>query len=475
MRLGVVGVDRDRLRQQIARRRWIPGLCRSSDELVRAGRGALPRRGACGRNRHRRRSRTGPRAQDCRGRRQGDDGAAGRELPGPARGRPRHRTGGSRAEETCRGAPQRFSRRSRALLLAAARGIAARDREQELAELLRRLRPQRRVLGEHAQDQRFHDRRDRRVRLLAAGRNRRLVDLTGEHVHRVRSVEGQLTRDHLVEDDPDGVQVAAAVELPSGGLLRRHVLRGPADQVAAREHGQIAIEDLRDPEVEDLDVVRVIAPLLHHHVLGLEVAVDDVVRVGLAEGRQHLRHDVAEALFRDRPLVAEHQAQVFPVHVLHHDVERAVGIVATEVEHLDAVRMVEAARRQRLALEPPHDRRILEQRRLEHLQANEAVQGQVPGAVDLAHSALSDQLLELETPSDRLADPGVARRTAPESRTGCWRRWQRESRSAVHAHFRGTRRKCPGASRARCAAPVLRRQGALPGRRRSHRWRFLTK
>ncbi len=100
--------------------------------------------------------------------------------------------------------------------------------------------------------------------------------------------------------------------------------------------------------------------------------------------------------------------EILSLHVLHGDEERPVALVAPEVEHLDAVRVVEAAGRLRLALEASHHREVFEQRRPEHLEADRAIESEVAGAVDLAHAALADHLLELEAARHHLADQRIA-------------------------------------------------------------------
>src|SRR2546429_5970300 len=101
--------------------------------------------------------------------------------------------------------------------------------------------------------------------------------------------------------------------------------------------------------------------------------------------------------------------------------------------------MVEAAGRHRLALEPAHHRRVLEDGRLQHLQADHPVQREVPGAVDLAHPALADQFLDLESTRDRLPNPAIGD----------------DRRAAVHAHPGASRRQRAGAARTIGAARNL--------------------
>ena len=173
--------------------------------------------------------------------------------------------------------------------------------------------------------------------------------------------------------------------------------------------------------------------------------MDDVVRVRFGERGADLGHDVAEAILRERPLVAQDDAEVLPLHELHHDVEGPVLLLAPEVEDLDHVRMVEPARRLRLPLEPPDDGRVLEQGRLEHLQDDRTIEGEVAGAVDLSHAALPDQLLDVEATRDRSPDEGIGRLRRERAGLGLRRR---ERGSAVDAESVRRGRQRPQAARA---------------------------
>ncbi len=333
------------------------------------------------------------------------------------------------------------------------------------------LRTERRVLLQRPQDERLHRFRNGRVRLALARRHRRLVDVLGEHFHRVLPVERQVPGGHLVEDHADRVEIAALVERRPGGLLGRHVLRRPTDHVVARQTRHVAVEDLGDAEVEHLDEVGLVAPLLDHDVFRLEIAVDDVVRVRFTQRREHLRHDVAEPLLGERPVVAKHDAQVLSLHQLHGDEEPAVGVVAAEVEDADAVGMVEPAGGLGLALEAAHQRGVFEERRLEHLEADHAVERQVPGAVHLAHSALADQLFDLEAARDHLADERIALRArrGAEAQVGVAGGGHGERRAAIDADLGRARRQRACAAWAVCGRGCVLSggHGPPPGARKA--------
>ena len=60
---------------------------------------------------------------------------------------------------------------------------------------------------------------------------------------------------------------------PAGELLRRGVARRSADRL------HLGIELDREPPVDDVDL----AELAHHDVLGLEIAMHDLLRVGVVD------------------------------------------------------------------------------------------------------------------------------------------------------------------------------------------------
>ncbi len=121
--------------------------------------------------------------------------------------------------------------------------------------------------------------RDFRPKLRAPGW-RRLGEPLDDDRLRGGAGERRLPGQHLVQHATEGVDVAPAIQLlVAGGLLRTHVRRR-ADRGArlsqvlplARTHR------LGDPEIGHHGLA-----LVEHHVLGLDVAVDHALRVGIAE------------------------------------------------------------------------------------------------------------------------------------------------------------------------------------------------
>ena len=204
-------------------------------------------------------------------------GRRARRRDARRRQRRRRRDGADRADRRPRRRRARRDRAPRHLRFALELLDAA-----ELPQKLPRVgRPALGLLGEQA---RHHFAgRDRKIRpdlaRIARLRVQDLVDERRDRFARKRASAGQ----QLVENDAQGEQVRASVDLLAADLLGRHV-RGAADHLARPRHvGRGRGGELADAEVGDLHA----AVLGDQDVPGLDVAVDDValVRVGQSLGR----------------------------------------------------------------------------------------------------------------------------------------------------------------------------------------------
>ena len=234
------------------------------------------------------------------------------------------------------------------------------------------------VLGERVLHDLDEGRRDLgrpladRVRLL-------LEDLEEHPVHGVR-LEGPVVREQLVEDRAQGEHVRARVGLLAAHLLGGHVVRRAHHRARPRHVGGA---EAGEAEVEDLDL----AVGLEVHVAGLEVAVDDSLRVREAEAVAQLLHDgdlVAEGAL-PRP---DDVLEVLPLEELHGHVGEAV--LFAEVEDGDDVRVVELGRRLGFPQEAAAEVGIGGEGGGDRLDGDEPVEERVLGLVDLAHRPLAD-------------------------------------------------------------------------------------
>ena len=228
---------------------------------------------------------------------------------------------------------------------------AGRQQRFELAQEHRRgLHALSRVLGEELHDQRSEGRR----RIGAAGEHTevggRVHDVRHEQLHGRRRTEDGTTREHAIHQHAQGVEVGAAIRRAVAvGLLGRHVgwraddLAGAGDPRVRRSQG------LRNPEVQDLDVICLADDVDQEDVVGLEIAMNEPERMGFGQGLADLDGDPDGAPGRDRA-AAKDRGEGRTDEQLHDHVGAAVGGGA-EVEYPDRMRLAQPAGVPRLVLE----------------------------------------------------------------------------------------------------------------------------
>ena len=258
-----------------------------------------------------------------------------------------------------------------------------------------------RVLGEAAAlDQPPHGRGH--VRVEAGDRLGRVLDDRGEGLGARLPPERRSSGRELVQDRAERELVATVVDGATAGLLRRHVAHGAehdagrglrGGRVGPGRRGRVepllslarrVRAQLGEAEVEQLHE----AVVRHHHVLGLEVAVDDAGGVRLREPVRHLRADLEDAPHGQRAAVEHHLAQRVALHQLHHDVRHSRGLA--DVVDRDDVRVVERGRRARLLREAAEPQRVGGEPLRQELDRHVAVQLLVVRPPDLAHSSRAD-------------------------------------------------------------------------------------
>ena len=120
-----------------------------------------------------------------------------------------------------------------------------------------------------------------------------------------RAVERELSRQHLVDDDPEREQVDPVIDRICDGLFGSHVMRRAEDQPVRRQasgRGRriAALAQDRDPEIDDPRDLVAVRIALDDHVLGLEVTMNEAVLVCVIQPLEHLPHDVDDPGRRHR-------------------------------------------------------------------------------------------------------------------------------------------------------------------------------
>src|SRR5439155_302435 len=168
------------------------------------------------------------------------------------------------------------------------------------------------VLGECPIDHRGE--RGRHIAPVVSDRHRGGGGLLHEDRLGGLAVERWDAGEHLIQHDPERVNVRTGVYVLSGGLLGTHVVRGPDHHALGGElAGGRLLRGLRDPEVGHEHVARAI----EQDVVGLHVAVHDAVEVRVAECVGYLPRDAGGIPQREALMLLEQLAERRSVEAAH--------------------------------------------------------------------------------------------------------------------------------------------------------------
>ena len=229
----------------------------------------------------------------------------------------------------------------------------------------------------------------------ALERSRRCVQPLGRDLLAALPRERALPRREEVDQDPQGVRIRSAVHGIAEDLFRRRVLRRTDETGGLERDVDVALgalEQFRDAEVEHVDALVGATRVLHEDIAGLQVAVHDAPAVGVVEDLGELLDDARQPHRRERTVLLDDASQWSAVHVLHREVERAVGC-APVVDDLRDRRVLKRAKDFDLTIEARCEfrgRRVFRQNRLQRDLASIA-QG-VADELDLTETAASDRL-----------------------------------------------------------------------------------
>ena len=210
--------------------------------------------------------------------------------------------------------------------------------------------------------------------------------------------------DGFVKNNTQRIEIATRIDGATRTLLWRHVRR-------RTEHGTnrcnafgILLEwHLGNAEIEHFDGRRVTCPRDEHHVFGLEISMDDVMRMRGSERTGNLLSDVEGELWCESLVPPETVPQAFAFHVLEHEVERAI-LEPPEISGHGNILVVNARRRDGLALEARHSFRVTRHLGVKNLECDGFAQLYVRGTVNRTHSTLANQLLDAIAIGNQLAN-----------------------------------------------------------------------
>ena len=229
-------------------------------------------------------------------------------------------------------------------------------------------------------------------RLGAAG------DVHERNLLRSVCVIRQVAREHLIEHDAKGIQVAACVGIEALGLLGRDIVHG-ADGLAAA----LLVDILKrgDAEISDLDHVVV----CNHDVLRLNVPVDDAVGMRVLQRLADLRGVVQRLCGTEYTVLRHALLECFALNELHDDILRLAAVA--DIVNRDDIRLREHGDRVRLRLEAIFQFGVRRHLIAQDLDGDIAVQLVAHGLVNDRHAAAADDLQDLVAVIQHLADIAI--------------------------------------------------------------------
>ncbi|ACU76011.1 hypothetical protein Caci_7182 [Catenulispora acidiphila DSM 44928] len=226
----------------------------------------------------------------------------------------------------------------------------------------------------------------------------RPVDHAGDPLQRRTGVL-RLCGERFQQDQPEREHIRSRHRADASRLLRRHVAGGPDDQAVGGVDR--CVPRVRDPEVGEVDP----AVGLHQDVGGLQIAVDDALRVDVRQRVGQGGSDPRDLRRRQRS-APDDACQILAVDQRHDEV--APRAVAAGVPQRDEVRMADRREQPRLLGEAPGEFRPA-LAGLEDLDRDRPPQVDVGGFVDLGRAAQPDALTEpIAVPEQGLAHSGKA-------------------------------------------------------------------
>ena len=229
-------------------------------------------------------------------------------------------------------------------------------------------------------------------RLGAAG------DVHERNLLRGVRVIGQVAREHLIEHDTEGIQVAARVGIEALGLLGRDIVHG-ADSLTAALFMDIL--ERGDAEISDLDHVVV----RDHDVLRFDVPVDDAMGVRVLQCLTDLRGVVQRLDGAEYTMLRHALLERLAFDKLHDDILRLPAVA--DIVDRDDIRLREHGDRVCLRLEAVFQLSVRRHFITQDLDGDIAVQLVAHGLVNDRHAAAADDLQDLVAIVEHLTDIAI--------------------------------------------------------------------
>lgn len=250
----------------------------------------------------------------------------------------------------------------------------------------------------------LHHRREgaRRVRRDLLERRRWLGEDLDEHLIAPIRFEGRSARHRIKEQRPHRPDIGASVDAFSFGLFGAHEMGGPHDHAGAGKPRSFLIDEVRDPEIEELGLR---ASLGEHqeHVFRLDVAVDDSDRMRCVERVEDFDRDLNHGVRRQGGL-AGRPIEVLSLEELQREIQRVV-VADPSVQDLADAGMADLGGSLRLSEKPLPRGVAFRDPAFDDLERDLSFGEAVLGFVDRAHASTPEESQELVAVGVEASDP----------------------------------------------------------------------
>jgi hypothetical protein len=269
---------------------------------------------------------------------------------------------------------------------------------QELGDLVGRGETVRGVLGMQCRNNIDEPGRDTRIQ--RANRRRRIIAHALQYGHGARRAKWSPPGREGIKDATEAEQVRPMVQGRTIGLLGRHIQRCARDDAALGQAD--VVQGPGQAEIGELDAT---ARAFEEDVGGLDVAMDQPLRMGRGQPRRSLHPDADNFLYGQRAVVLQMVLQRQAGHVLHDQVWHAVDLI--DRVHGNHVVVMYGRGRPGLTLETGAGRGMTGPRRRQHLDRDDAAQPHVHRLEHNSHAAAAnhfEHLVRSEAPQvERIA------------------------------------------------------------------------
>ena len=200
--------------------------------------------------------------------------------------------------------------------------------------------------------------------------------------YRIVTVKGNPSGQHLIKNDPGGINIARCLSAFASGLFGRKIMYRTHDVVSARQRR--AVGNAGDPEVRHLNM----PVCVNKNILRLNIPMNDPVSVSVLQGAENTNGNLAGQGRSQLASFLNHFLQGFPLNIFHHQV--TVFVIHAYIQQVNNIVMGHFAGSFRFTLKAADKLYIFIKLRPEYLYRHIVPGSQINSAINNRHPAHAD-------------------------------------------------------------------------------------